>query len=176
LNPGFGDAESTGQASDGEPIGQATAVVRTARRASRAREPGLGAPGQLDLDARLRRRTAGVTEQPPTPANEERAAEHPPADAAKTKSAPLPVRDSPPLSELQAAPEPRRSVSAAPATAGARRSRLVSCSPSPPDSSLRLASADGHITEQAVADRSTPDTQSLILRFNRAEHEGVLEV
>ena len=118
-----------------------------------------------------------MTEQPPTRENEERAAEHPPADAAKTKSAPLPVRDSPPLSELKAAPEPRRSErSAAPATAGARRSWLVSCSPSPPDSSLRLASADGYITEQAVADHSTPDTQSLILRFNRAEHEALLEV
>ena len=46
----------------------------------------------------------------------------------------------------------------------------------PPDSSMLLAWADGEIGEQAVADLSTPDTHSLVLRFNAAGHGLQLQV
>lgn len=46
----------------------------------------------------------------------------------------------------------------------------------PPDSSVLLAWAYGDITQQAVADLSTPDSQSLVLRFNPAGHGAQLQV
>jgi hypothetical protein len=41
---------------------------------------------------------------------------------------------------------------------------------------MMLAWAEGDITQQAIAELSTPDAQSLILRFNPAGHGALLEV
>ena len=49
---------------DGEPFGQAPDLVGPARRDRRAREPRVDARGGHDLDARVRRRAARVTDQP----------------------------------------------------------------------------------------------------------------
>jgi membrane associated rhomboid family serine protease len=46
----------------------------------------------------------------------------------------------------------------------------------PPDTSMLLAWADGDLPQSAIAELSTPDAQSLILRFNTVGHGAVLEV
>jgi len=45
-----------------------------------------------------------------------------------------------------------------------------------PDSSMLLAWADGGVKGQAIAEYSTPDSQSLVLRFNPTGHGAQLEV
>src|SRR6185437_11901245 len=52
---------------DGEPFGQAPALVGHARRVRRTRNPRVDARGSHDLDARVRRRAPRVTDQPPSP-------------------------------------------------------------------------------------------------------------
>src|SRR5436305_3122826 len=55
------------RADDGEPAGQATAVVGPARRHRRSREPCLHPRRDGNLDARLRGRTPRVTDEQETP-------------------------------------------------------------------------------------------------------------
>jgi hypothetical protein len=108
------EGEPPGQA---ESPGQEAAVVRTSRRNWRAHEPGLDARREHDLDARLRRRSARVTEQPPRPDDPDQAAEEaateawaPPAegeakphgDELSEATAPAPAAETP--TEVHAVP------------------------------------------------------------------------
>ena len=88
---------------DGEPFGQAPDLVRPARRDRRARQRRVDARGGADLDARVRRRAARVTDQPPSQRASRRSRQGDTPAALEPDDAPTAVSSTGPAARSRAA-------------------------------------------------------------------------